>query len=176
MLAWMTVAPARAYMIDDLIIESWAGAGDHEVVMVLDFWPGDGPDNSFAFGYRFDEASLRGSDLLTELDTADNGFTFADSGGFVTDFWYDDGDTIHHVGAVWPESWWSYWLSDDFGEVWASSMVGAGDRILYDGDTDGWLAKPGDDLTSAPVTPVLPEPGTFLTVLVGGLAVFRGSR
>ncbi len=176
LVALAVVGPAHAYVIDDLIIESWAGWGDHEAVMVLDFWPGDGQDNSFAFGYRFDALSITGLDLLDELDSADNGLSVAESGGLVTDFWYDDGDLVHHVAASWPDSWWSYWLSDDFGETWESSMVGAADRVLYDGDADGWLAKPGDDFTTAPVTPVIPEPETWLVTWVGGLAVIRRWR
>jgi len=167
---------AHAYEIDDLIIESWAGGGEHESVMVLDFWPGDGQDDSFAFGYRFDGASITGVELVQGLNDADNGLTFGGSGGFVTDFWYDDGDTVHHTGFSWPESWWSYWGSEDFGEAWTSSAVGAGERVLFDGDTDGWLAKPGDDLISEPVTPIVPEPSTLFVLFVGGLIAVRRSR
>ncbi len=169
-LVW--VSATSAYTIDGVSIESWAGTGSNEVLLVVDFWPDNGADDSFAFGYRFETPSITGQDLLNGLAAATNGLTFADGGGFVSDFWYDDGVTVHHTGYDWPNSWWSYWGSDDFGETWAASFVGAGDRILADGDTDGWLAKPGSDSTSAPVTPV-PEPGTGALLAVGAMALLR---
>ncbi len=154
------VSTATAYELDDLAIESWTGAGPHEVVAVIDFWPYNEDADSFAFGHRFSTGSITGLELLEALHAADNGLTVAHSAGFVTDFWYDTGNEIHHTTYNWPDSYWSYWWSDDFGESWAYAATGAPDRILYHGDTDGWLALPGDDYESQPVTPLLTwDPG-----------------
>ncbi len=171
-LVWVT--PTFGYTIDEVNIESWTGTGSNEVLLVVDFWPGNGPDDSFAFGYRFDAPSISGLDLLNGLAIAGSGLTFADGGGYVTDFWYDDGTTLHHTGSTWPDSWWSHWISGDFGETWDFGP-GAADRTLLDGDTDGWLAKPGSDSTSEPVTPVtpVPEPGTGVLLAVGAMLLLR---
>lgn len=164
---------AEAYTVDDVLVDSWAGSGSNEVLLVVDFWPDNGQDDSFGFGYRFDQASITGLDLLDALDAAGNGLTYAEDGGFVTDFWYDDGTTVHHTGYSWPDSWWSYWTSDDYGEAWVSPLVGPGDRVLVGGDTDGWFAKPGDDFETPPTTPLVPEPGTLSILLLGAAALRR---
>lgn len=150
-----SVALAPAYQISDLILESWTGSGPHQVVLIVDFWPYNGAEDSFAFGHRFEQAEITGLDLLQALHDAPNGFTCAHASGFVTDIWYDDGHQVHHTGYQWPDSYWSYWVSADFGETWEFAPTGAPGRILGDGETDGWLAKPGNDPDSEPVTPLL---------------------
>lgn len=153
-LVFVSVAVAAAHELDALRIESWTGAGLNQVVVVIDFWPYDGDGDSFAFGYRFDGASVTGLAVLEALHDADNGLTFAHSAGFVTDFWYVTADQTYHTGYAWPDSYWSYWWSADFGQTWEYAMGGAGDRVMIDGDTDGWLGQPGDDWDSVPVTPL----------------------
>ncbi len=167
---------AFAYDINDVLIESWAGSGDGEVLFVVDFWPYDGQDDSFAFGYRFDELSITGLDLLYDLHADDNGLTFAESGGFVTDIWYTTGSTTYHTEASWPDSWWGYHLSEDLGESWQFASTGPADRMLYSGDTDGWVGLPGDDWTSTPVTPLVPEPASLILVAMGATAILRPRR
>jgi len=167
---------AFAYDIDDVLIESWAGSGDSDVLFVVDFWPYDGQDDSFAFGYRFDEPFITGLDLLYDLHADDNGLTFAESGGFVTDIWYTTGDTTYHTGSSWPDSWWGYSLSEDFGESWYFASTGPAGRRLYSGDTDGWLGLPGDDWTSTPITPLVPEPASLVLAAIGGSVLFRRTR
>ncbi len=159
---------ANAYFVDDLLIEDWSGTGSNGSLLVVDFWPGNGQVDSFAFGCNFSSTSITGIELLDTVHNDDNGFTYAQSGGFITDMWYVKEGTTYHTGYSWPDSWWSYWISDDYGQNWSSSGVGAGSRTLNDGDTDGWLAKPGSDWTSAPVTPV-PEPMTIALLGLGGL-------
>ena len=147
---------ALGYEISDIVIESWVGTGDQRVVLVVDFWPYNGDGDSFAFGYRFTGASISGLAVLNALHEADNGLTFAESGGFVTDFWYLKDGVTYHTGYVWPESYWSYWLSADLGQTWEYAPVGPEFRALSDGQTDGWLALPGDDYESEPVVPLVP--------------------
>jgi len=146
-----------AYEPDQVDIEAWIGSGANTVLLVVDFWPYNHDRDSFAFAYRFDEPQITGLQLLDAIQAANIGFSYAAwTGGFVTDIWYVRGNTIYHTGYNWPQSYWSYWLSSDHGQTWDYSPVGAAQRILQDGDTDGWLAVPGDDWTSTPVTPLAP--------------------
>jgi hypothetical protein len=155
--AWLALSTASAvcaYQLDDVRLEWWTGTGTNQVLLVVDFWPGNADSDSFAFADRFDAAEITGLQLLDALVAADHDFTYAQSGGFVTDIWYVKNGTTYHATYDWPNSYWSYWLSPDYGQTWDYSPVGPASRILHDGDTDGWLALPGDDYTSQPVTPL----------------------
>ena len=163
-------ASVNAYTVDDVIIESWAGTGANIALCVVDFWPYNGQSDSFSFGYHFD-GSKTGVDMLDALDAADNGFTYGQSGGFVTDMWYVKGDTTYHTTYSWPDAWWSYWVSSDYGESWDFGPT-IGERILSNGDCDGWLGKPDDDWDSVPITPV-PEPAAIVILGLGGLLLRR---
>jgi hypothetical protein len=145
--------PASAFVLDDVKIEWWAGIGPNQVLLIIDFWPGDGEQNSFAFGYRFAAAQITGLELLQGVQAAGQGFSFDASVGYVTDIWYVKAGQAWHATDAWPDSWLSYWQSPDLGQSWEFSPVGAAQRVLVDGDSDGWLAKSGDDETSQPVTP-----------------------
>ncbi len=147
---------AGAYDLGQVDVETWVGSGTNTVLWVVDFWPGDGNHNSFAFGYRFAAPSITGMELLDALQAADIGLSYAAPDGYVTDIWYVRAGVTYHASDNWPDSYWSYWVSSDDGENWGYSDWGAALRVLYDGDTDGWLALPGDDYTSVPVTPLVP--------------------
>ena len=45
----------------------------------------------------------------------------------------------------------SYWTSGDFGRSWLYSQVGSNDRIVSNGDVNGWLPLTFTDFTSQPV-------------------------
>jgi hypothetical protein len=156
---WVAVlagSTSWAYQVEDVRTEFWTGSGPNQVLLIVDFWPGNGQADSFAFGYRFSQAQITGLDLLDAVQAAGRGFSYAPVGGpYLTDIWYEKGDTPYHIGTDWPDSWWKYFTSDDYGATWAESAAGMTTRILTNGDTDGWLALPGDDWTSVPVTPVL---------------------
>lgn len=147
-------ASASAYPLQEIRLEAWAGSGPNVALLVVDFWPGNGAEDSFAFGYRFVDDQITGLELLGGIQAADVGLTYADAGGFVTDIWYVRSGVTYHTGYNWPESYWSYALSADYGSTWESAMVGPASRTLYPGDADGWLAKPGEDFDSLPVTPL----------------------
>ncbi|HPM23072.1 MAG TPA: hypothetical protein PLP66_04160 [Phycisphaerae bacterium] len=153
-LAW--VSTSLGHTLDDVRVEWWTGTGAHRALLVVDFWPYNDDGDSFAFGYRFESETITGRDLLNALVATNLGFTYAESGGFLTDIWYVDGDVNYHAAYDWPTSYVSYWVSTDFGTTWDYSMWGIDGRVLQDGDTDGWLGQPGDDYTSVPVTPLLP--------------------
>jgi len=148
------VAATEAYELSQVRVEHWVGNGQNAVLLVVDFWPGNGAADSFAFGYRFDALSITGLQLLDAIQAANVGFSYSHTGGFVTDFWYLKDGHLYHTGYNWPQAWWSYWLSDDWGETWDFAPVGPASRLLSDGQTDGWLAKPGNDPDSEPITPL----------------------
>ena len=60
---------AGGAMVDDVVIEYWAGAseGDYEAIVVVDFAPG----SNFAFGYRWNDGETpTGWDALSAIDAA----------------------------------------------------------------------------------------------------------
>jgi hypothetical protein len=154
---WLLASAAAswAYPLDDVRVEWWTGSGAHEVLLVVDFWPGENLADSFAFGYRFDSAEITGAQLLDAIAAAGHGFSYAVVGGFVNDIWYVKNGITYHGTYDWPISYLSYWVSTNHGEVWDYSLYGIDTRILHDGDTDGWLALPGDDYTSEPIVPLV---------------------
>jgi hypothetical protein len=157
---------------NEIVLESWAGSetADYSVALVIDFWPGNGQADSFAFGYRFDAADLTVKDMLDDFHSADNGLTFATAGGFLNDIWYEKDEVTYHATYDWPNSWWSQWVSTD-GMIWGWGN-GLDDTLVNDGSIHGLLAKPGDDWGSEPVVPV-PEPVTFALLAFGGLMLGR---
>ena len=148
-------AASWAYPLNDVRLEWWTGTGAHEVLLVVDFWPYNGPADSFAFGCRFEAAEVTGAQLLDALQAAGRGFTYAAAAGFANDLWYVKDGVPYHATYDWPNSYLSYWVSSDHGETWDYSLYGIDLRRRHDGDTDGWLALPGDDFISAPVTPLV---------------------
>lgn len=160
------VAPAGA----SPVVEGWYGSGANHALLIVDFSPGDG--DSIGFGYRFSTDSITGDDLLRGVAAEAPAFTVEySSSGFVDAMGFQDGIVDHYVRYNWPDAWWSYWTSEDFGQTWAPSWVGSADRIITSGGTDGWLAKPGDDYASTPSVPV-PEP-TGMLALFGGISALH---
>jgi hypothetical protein len=173
----------QATTIDDIKIEGWYGTGVNKAVVVVDFAPGNGADDSFAFGVNFGAAAtdkITGYDLL-QAAASGNGSLGLDShvdalwGWELDEIWYTDPRTsqLHDVRNSWPTAWWSYWASTD-GTNWSSSDVGASTRVVGNGDIDGWMAQQGDVWPGTPpVAPMkeVPEPSTLVLALAGGLAV-----
>ena len=146
-----------AYPLEDVRVEWWTGSGAHQALLIVDVWPGNGQADSFAFGYRFDADEITGTQLLHAAQDAGRGFSYAiDEYGFLNDIWYVKGGVTYHGTYNWPDSYWSYWVSTDYGGTWEYAQTGADLRLLHDGDTDGWLALPGDDYSSEPVAPLVP--------------------
>jgi hypothetical protein len=174
---------AQATTIDDIRVEGWYGTGVNKAVLVVDFAPGNGDADSFAFGVNFGATStdtITGYNLL-QTASSGNGSLGFDShsdplwGWMLDEIWYTDPKTSqsYDVRNNWPAAWWSYWTSTD-GSTWSSSDVGASSRMVGSGDIDGWVAQVGDVWPGTPpVAPMnaVPEPSTLVLALAGGLAV-----
>lgn len=166
---------ASAYSIEDLQLEGSYGTGSNTAYVVVDFAPYNGQEDSFAFEAAFD-GTIDGIQLLDVIADNESRFSYSAPGGFMNDVWYTDSQgTQYHSDYVWTDTeqrYWGYWVSDDLGESWGYSGSGADGTDVTDGDTNGWLALPGDDYTSTPVTPV-PEPASIVVLSLGTLLVFR---
>jgi hypothetical protein len=66
------------------------------------------------------------------------------------------------IGFGGGEDWWHYWIKDAGQTEWISPAFGVADRILYDGDADGWIyGRAG----------AVPEPATIALFSLGGLVL-----
>jgi hypothetical protein len=110
-------------------------------------------------------ATAVGIDLLNTI-TANTSLT-----AVLTDWgWGISVDGISFDGHSDPgyaggEDYWHYWTKDNGETMWTSSWVGAMDRIVNNGDSDGWVYGSA----GAPV----PEPMTLALLGAGGLALRR---
>jgi len=177
-LLFLLATGAHAYKMDDIILESTSGTGDNSALLVIDFWPDNGLDDSFAFEALFKQGSINGNELMDIVQAGDSNFTYS-GGSFVTWIQYVDPDTstTYRVDYDWPDAWWSEWISDDFGETWGFGGGVAADTFGPDASSNtlGWLAKDGDDWTSEPVTSAVPVPAA-VWLLGSGLLGLIGIR
>jgi hypothetical protein len=201
MLLLVGVTAVQATTIDDIRIEGWYGTGVNRAVMVIDFGPGNGDADSFAFGVKFGTQpndTINGYQMLqmardgTPLENGgpthilDFDSTYYQGLGYmVSEIWYTDPRTsqLHDVLADYPTRWWSYFTSGDSGVSWSDSWYGAEGETVSNGSVHGWMAEAGDAYPNPnpqPVTPFIetPEPSTLMLAVAGGLAllVWRGRR
>jgi len=171
----------HGYTIDDVIIEYWAGSGDDEAVLVVDF----GSSANYAFGYRWNGSAVSW-DMLDAIDaagslekTATNYGTVTAPGWLVDTISYD-GHTMG-VGNYFA----NFFISDD-GENWTVPNYGVSSRSLSDGVFDGFgeaysewygLGHPDNVYEPAdpPTTPI-PEPAALCLLAVGAPALLRRRR
>ena len=152
-------------------LEGTYGQGVNEVLLVVDFWPGNGTADSFAWSYRFGAVptdSISGYELLQAVQEASQGAFAAEAtyfgpdwGYFIDGISYTVGPTIYQSRG-WPAGVLSYWNSAGPRPGWTASWVGASFRRLTHSAADGWLnMPPPDDWTDPDATwpkPVLPPP------------------
>jgi hypothetical protein len=82
-------------------IKFWAGSGDKVAMFVVDF--NDGATNEcYAWGYRFDGDDVSAMTMLEDIAAADPNFSYAESGGFLSDIHY-----LTHSGVGGSPNWWS---------------------------------------------------------------------
>jgi hypothetical protein len=134
-----------------LTIEDWSGTGVNTAALVVDFAPGNGASDSFAFGVRFGTSpsdTITGLQLLQAVYDGNPNFDFHytqfDNGAYVDEIAYKQYDSppIPNPTGVW----WTYWTSSSVGQPWTSPDFGCSSRIVSNGSIDGWLAQAtGDD-------------------------------
>jgi len=168
-LLWSTAAGQTVF--PHVGLEGTYGQGTNEVLLVVDFWPGNGAADSFAWSVRFGAAptdTISGYQLLQAVQDASQGaFTVeatyfgSDLGYFIDSISYAIGPTIYQTRG-WPAGFLSYWNSDGPNPGWTASWVGASFRHLRHSQADGWLnMPPPDDWTNPDANwpkPVLPPP------------------
>jgi hypothetical protein len=145
------------------VISEWAGTGANTACVTVNF--ADGAD--YTFGVRFDGtttglSAVQALDAQTGLDVVFQDFGW---GMFVDGFSYDGHSNIGYAG---DENWWHYWIAND-GQNWTSPFFGAGDRVLADGNWDGWVYGTAS-------APAVPEPVSLLLLAIGGAVMARGRK
>ncbi|MHC4962061.1 MAG: PEP-CTERM sorting domain-containing protein [Planctomycetota bacterium] len=123
------------------------------------------------FTVSFDTPSISGWDAISLVEantsmvlTANNWGTPEEPSWFIDGIDFDGHSNIGYLGG---EDFWHYWTMD-VGEIWASSLVGASERIMLPGDTDGWVYGHA-------FAPGVPEPATMALFALGGLLIRKRS-
>lgn len=153
-----TVA-VNAWTIDDAIIEAEVGSGDATSYLVVDFGAA-----SYAFKYNYNSNTAKtGMDLITDIRSANIGFDFSDSYGFIDRIAYGSYDQTSDWNA--DGTFWSYWTGTTGGSL-GSASTGAGGRALSNNTWDGWSW--GTDTTiwpePQPDIPGVPEPSSLMAM------------
>ena len=157
-MAWTkTVNPVYALdaMIDASQITYWVGTGSNEVVFAVN-WAN--PDTCLAWGYRFSTDSITVSDMMTDIATADNRFSYDSASGWLLDIKYINGTDTLKISSG------SYWMYNVNGmaaqNLFTSQYVKDGDFVKFGdvsvaivNDTDSW-GYPSEMAWTKTVTPV----------------------
>lgn len=157
-----TLAAGNATRADLITV----GSGVNQAELVIEFSSGA----LFTFEVLF---GVESTDTLTGLglfDIVESETTLTtnrqDFGGSI----FIDGITFSghsDIGFGGDENWWHYWTMDAGELDWSTSFLAANQRIVSDGDADGWVygkaAPPG----------IVPEPVTFVGLLAGVLLLRR---
>lgn len=147
------------------------GSGSHAANIIIEW--SDGHIAEFLVG--FDTPTITGLEAfdIIEADTAlppiSNPLTTVRL-PFGNDI-FIDGITqgIHsNIGYDGGDNWWHFWIKDSGQSDWASPAFGVTDRILADGDSDGWIYG----RAGAPI----PEPMTLSLLALGSLTLLRRRR
>ncbi|MHC4554990.1 MAG: PEP-CTERM sorting domain-containing protein [Planctomycetota bacterium] len=120
------------------------------------------------FAVSFDTPSITGWDAISLVEANTSMALVANDWGTPEEpSWFIDGitfDTHSDIGYGGGEDWWHYWTKDA-DQDWVSSQIGVSQRVLVDGDTDGFVYghkfAPGQ----------IPEPATMALLAFGGLLI-----
>lgn len=118
---------------------------------------------SAEFLVKFDEPTISGLGLFDVVQSQSTLTTLRSDFGwgvFIDGIAYDGHSNSGYGGG---ENWWHYWIKND-GQNWQSPAFGAADRVLYNGDMDGWVyGRAG----------TVPEPTSMVLLGIGGLLILR---
>ncbi|HOM60409.1 MAG TPA: hypothetical protein PLP49_03075 [Anaerohalosphaeraceae bacterium] len=168
-------AVRAGYSFEEVAVEYWAGQGSNRAMVVVDF----ADDLSFAFGYQW-EGEKTSYDALLAIDACSADFTMLSHWDDSLGGWFVD--DLDYLGVSPRGSSWSFFTASD-GQNWQSSWLGASERVLSDGDWDGWASGewvwvgPGawDWAFTGTVHTPIPEPASIgLLGLMSVLVVRKG--
>ncbi len=134
------------------------GGGDNSAYVYIE-WK-DGYTAEFDVSFDGESTGLGLMDIIeaeTALTTVRNDFGF---GVFIDGISFNGHSNSGYGGG---EDWWHYWTMDAGDSEWQNSLVGAVDRIVADGASDGWVYGRG----------TIPEPATMALLGLGGFLVSR---
>lgn len=167
----LSAAFAQAYLIQgvDLEVEYWAGSGENETLIAVDWNQTNGPYNSpfHIFGYRWQDGTQPTvKDALQAVDLAgDLLVTYGYGGGYINHMLYDrtadDGDD--HTTLDFGGWWWSG-QTDDGGLTWQDNAAGIDTKYVRNGGIEAFNIN-GTNWGSASMT--IPEPATVMLLAVG---------
>lgn len=137
------------------------GSGDDHVNLLVQFSEGTLYEFDVAFT---DGDAFNGLNVLDVVEAAGIGFSTVRvfGGAFIDGISYDGHNDSGFGGG---EDWWHYWYLEPGDADWTSSFVGAGDRVMHDGYTEGWVYG----FATVPGAPT-PEPATVGLMIVSALA------
>ena len=132
------------------------GSGSNHATLVIDF--NDGlPDDSFAWGYRFD-GQVSGAAMILAIAAVDpnlslTAFGDASSGFFISAIQYLDGTTLRTATASTSAPWqyWAYWIDGGFadGPIGTPSPVAGGGSSLPGSWTESPVGASADSFGSS---------------------------
>ncbi len=164
----MGAVPSRAHASSAIVtsdagcVQSAASAAVNQAGLVVTF--GDG--RTVTFCVEFGEDSITGLELLQRSGLQ---LVTSNSSGLGAAVCSIDGEGCQDPGDCFCKckggscEYWAYYLYDDGG--WKFSPVGAGNRSVHDGDTDGWAWGGGSGDTPNGNAPACAEPTPTTTVV-----------
>lgn len=139
------------------------GSGENVAYSVINF--DDGANYTFEVYFDGTTTGLGLFDIIeanSDLSTDRQNFGF---GIFINGITFEGHSNIGYAGG---ENWWHYWTKDSEEASWTSPFIGAGDRVVPNGGSDGWVYG----RAGAP----LPEPAGLMLLALGSLLLHRRHR
>ncbi len=139
------------------------GSGANVAHSVINF--GDGAVYTFDVFFDGSTTGIGLFDVIeanTSLVTARQVFAF---GTFIDGISFDGHSDIGYAGG---ENWWHYWTKDSGQSTWTAAGFGPSDRVVHNGDSDGWVY--------GRATEPVPEPVSIMLLAAGAVLLGRQNR
>jgi hypothetical protein len=153
----VTVSSVNATLIE-------VGSGVNTADVLINWKDGYTAEFAVKFGSQSSD-TLSGLGLFDIIEVSSSLTTVRDDFGWGVFINGISLDGHSNVGFGGGDDWWQYWTKNNGETSWTSSWVGAADRVVHDGDSDGWVYGSAN----APV----PEPATVALMALGGLLLGR---